>query len=142
MREWEQASWAAGRQEPAVIRRVGELVARRALQLTQPGQAILLLAGKGHNGDDVRAAQGHLPDRRVQLLEVTDPQSAASPLDAALAQKPALVVDGLFGIGLDRPLDADWCSLIRRINDSSSPRTSPASVNRTAASSAGVSPSW
>ena len=56
MREWEKTSWAAGGNEAAVIGRVGEIVARRALQLTRPDATILLLAGKGHNGDDVRAA--------------------------------------------------------------------------------------
>ena len=47
-------------------------VARRALHLTQPGDSILILAGKGHNGEDARCAREHLPDRRVEVLEVPD----------------------------------------------------------------------
>lgn len=116
MREWEQATWASGQTEDAVIRRVGESVARRSLQMTAAGDFILLLAGKGHNGDDVRAAQPHLAGRRVELLDVTDPEEALGQLGAALARCPALVVDGLFGIGLNRPLDAAWIRLIDTLN--------------------------
>ena len=58
MREWESATWATGQTEAEVIRRVGEKIARRALQTHPPGDAILILAGKGHNGDDARAARG------------------------------------------------------------------------------------
>lgn len=35
MREWEQATWAAGQTPDAVIRRVGECLAQRALSLTR-----------------------------------------------------------------------------------------------------------
>ena len=70
MREWERANWAAGRTEMEVIRRVGAVLARRALELTRPGDAILILAGKGHNGDDARAAREFLNGRRVEMLDV------------------------------------------------------------------------
>src|SRR5277367_231681 len=73
MREWEAASWAAGRTESAVIDRVGRLVASRAARMTRSGERVLILAGRGHNGDDARRAAAHLKDRRVDLLEVTDP---------------------------------------------------------------------
>jgi NAD(P)H-hydrate epimerase len=116
MREWEEATWASGQTLPNVIRRVGEAVAQRALQMTQPGDFILILAGQGHNGDDVRAAREHLKDRRVELLNVTLPTTTLSRLELFLGQNPALVIDGLFGIGLDRPLDGDWIALIARLN--------------------------
>ena len=117
MREWEQASWAAGRTEADVIRRVGEILARRALQLTRGGETILLLAGKGHNGDDARAAQPLLNDRRVDSLNVSDPSVDFAELESALALQPALIIDGLFGIGISRVLDAAWVRFIERIND-------------------------
>ncbi len=66
MREWEKATWAAGQTEAEVIRRVGDKIAQLALRLTRPGDAILILAGKGHNGDDARAAREPLRDRRVE----------------------------------------------------------------------------
>jgi len=116
MREWEQATWASGQTEAEVIRRVGECVARRALELTQTNDLIFLLAGKGHNGDDVRAAVPHLKDRRVELLNVASPAASLHPLELVLGQIPALIIDGLFGIGLSRPLDADWIAFITRLN--------------------------
>ena len=108
MREWENASWAAGRRQSDVIRRVGQLVARRASQLTHAEDFILLLAGKGHNGDDVRAARDFFSHRRVELLDVTLPEEQFTSLETALTREPALIVDGLFGIGLNRALDEAW----------------------------------
>ena len=57
MREWEKASWAAGRTEAEVIDKVGRAIARRLEAIAQPHERILFLAGKGHNGDDVRATR-------------------------------------------------------------------------------------
>jgi len=117
MREWEKASWDAGRTEAEVIRQVGKVVAARALSLTKAGDTVLLLAGKGHNGDDVRAAHENLAGQRVtELLEVTSPDSDLAKLESALARRPALLVDGLFGIGLNRPLDESWMAFVKRIN--------------------------
>lgn len=116
MRRWEAATWETGKTEAEVIAQVGEIVARRALELTQPGDSILLLSGKGHNGDDVRAMANHLPERDVSLLSVTDPAKTLTNLATALNPKPALVVDGLFGIGLNRVLDADWMQVISQLN--------------------------
>ncbi len=116
MREWEQATWDSGQTEAEVIRRVGHCVAQRALQLTRPNDLILLLAGKGHNGDDVRAAQPLLTERRVELFEVKSATDDFALVEAALDRTPAFVVDGLFGIGLNRPLDAAWLKLVTRIN--------------------------
>jgi len=137
MREWERATWAAGQTEAEVIRRVGEKVAERALQLTRAGDAILILAGKGHNGDDARAARKLLHDRRVEVLDVNDPQAALtdfqrrtgtlpgadSPISKGdrLATCPALLIDGLFGIGLNRPLDDGWKKFIAAVNQSKIP---------------------
>jgi len=116
MREWETASWAAGKFETDVIRQVGKILAREALQLTQPGDSIVILAGKGHNGDDARCAREHLPGRTVKVLEVKDAETDFSKLKALLTERPALVIDGLFGIGINRPLDASWVKFIERIN--------------------------
>jgi NAD(P)H-hydrate epimerase len=116
MREWEQATWATGRTEAEVIRRVGECLARRVIQLTSPNDYILLLAGQGHNGDDVRALRSFLTDRHVDTFNVTSPAASLRQLELFLGQNPALVVDGLFGIGLNRPLDGDWTAFITRLN--------------------------
>src|SRR5579863_6916212 len=121
MREWEEETWAAGRKEARVIGRVGKVVARRAWQLTRPGSRILILAGKGHNGDDARAAKDPLPGRRVQLLNITEPANALWEINALLEQRPALIVDGLFGIGINRTLNEKWVELIQRINEAGAP---------------------
>lgn len=121
MREWEQATWATGQTAAAVIHCVGALVARRALTLTRPGQRILLLAGKGHNGDDVRAARDGLVDRAVDWIEVQNPVAELPRLEQMLAKQPALILDGLFGIGLDRPLDEGWRAFIQKLNDARLP---------------------
>src|ERR1041385_3624298 len=116
MRDWEKATWATGQTEAEVIRRVGLTVAHRALRLTQPGDLIVILAGKGNNGADARAAREHLTDRRVDVLDVKDPASDLSKLEALLSLQPTLVIDGLFGIGLNRPLDASWSRFIEGVN--------------------------
>ena len=121
MREWERATWETGQTEAEVIHCVGRKIAQRALQLTRPGGAILILAGKGHNGDDARATREFLTDRRVETLDVTAPESNLPELEQALSQKPALIIDGLFGIGLDRPLADDWKKFIETVNRSGIP---------------------
>src|SRR5687767_9607173 len=64
MRQWEDASWDAGRAEADVIENVGRAVANVALRMTREDDRILILAGKGHNGEDARHAQPHLMDRK------------------------------------------------------------------------------
>src|ERR1700728_2601196 len=117
MREWEKTTWAAGKTESEVIGQVGEIVARRARELVATGGRILILAGKGHNGDDARRAAEHLTDFPIQLCNVTDPEHDLAAITQSLEQQPALIVDGLFGIGINRPLDEKWRTLIQRVND-------------------------
>jgi len=121
MREWEKATWASGQTEAAVIQQAGTAVARKAEQLTRPRDLILVLAGKGHNGDDARVAAEAIQERQVELLRVVDPETTLSQIEALLARKPALLVDGLFGIGLNRPLGLGWIKLIQRLNKSGVP---------------------
>ena len=116
MRRWEAASWASGRSSEEVIREVGRLAARQALAMTEEGQAISIWCGKGHNGDDARCAAPHLKGRAVEIVEVADPEAAAVECASALSRRPALLIDGLFGIGLNRPLSAPWAGLINQIN--------------------------
>jgi NAD(P)H-hydrate epimerase len=117
MRDWEKATWASGQTEAEIIRRVGKRVAQDSLRLTQRGDLVVILAGKGHNGDDARCAREHLAERQVELLEVTEPAADQPRLDALLARRPDLVIDGLFGIGINRPLSTEWVQFIQRINE-------------------------
>ena len=121
MREWEAATWAAGQSGAEVIRSVGKRVARRARKLTRAEDTILFLIGKGHNGDDARAAAKQLEGRRARVLEMFLPDTDLLPLELALKETPALIVDGLFGIGLNRPLSEAWRNIIAAINTSQIP---------------------
>jgi NAD(P)H-hydrate epimerase len=121
MREWEKATWATGQTEAEVIRRVGKRFAKRARKLTRSGDAILILAGKGNNGNDARAALEHLEDRKTEILNVASPEGDLPKLQELLRQKFALVIDGLFGIGLDRPLDEHWIKFISAVNETKIP---------------------
>lgn len=121
MREWEQATWATGVSEQDVIEKVGARLARRILALTRPDDTLLLLAGKGHNGDDVRAAVKDLNGRSTELLSIRDPAADLARLKERLASRPDLVVDGLFGIGVDRPLEGAWADLVNTLNASDLP---------------------
>ena len=116
MREWEKVTWATGESEQELIRRVGRAVADYALRLTRPRDFILVLAGKGHNGADARNTLEHLDERRVDVLDLKDPEADFAELETLLALRPALVIDGLFGVGLNRPLDAAWIKFIQRLN--------------------------
>ena len=64
----------------------------------------------------------------VELIDVTDPKTAVPVLAKAVASVKVTglrartwIVDGLFGIGLDRPLDADWVKLVEAVNGSRLP---------------------
>lgn len=121
MREWEKASWASGLTEQTVMRRVGWIIARRAEELTSPGGLILVFSGKGHNGDDARFAAEGITGRDVQVYRVTDPELVAKEAALLLGRPPALIIDGLFGIGLNRPLSDAWTKLIQQINQAGAP---------------------
>jgi NAD(P)H-hydrate epimerase len=121
MREWEKTTWASGQTEAEVIRRVGKRIAKRARKLTRSGDAILILAGKGNNGNDARAAGEFIEDRQLEVLNVTTPENDFAKLQDLLRRKFALIIDGLFGIGLNRPLDEHWQKLISSVNESKVP---------------------
>lgn len=121
MREWEKVTWSAGRTEAEVISRVGHILALRAKQMTRAGDLILILAGKGHNGDDARQASRNFSDREIYLVNVTEPAEALEEFRSQLPLEPALIIDGLFGVGLNRGLAGDWTKLIEKINESRVP---------------------
>jgi ADP-dependent NAD(P)H-hydrate dehydratase / NAD(P)H-hydrate epimerase len=121
MREWEKATWASGQTEDAVMLRAGRAVAKVAQELTSDWDTILILAGKGHNGEDAKYAAKFLSERNVLVVEVVDPKAAIEDLSAKLKEAPTLIIDGLFGIGLSRPLSTDWVALIQSINESGVP---------------------
>jgi len=98
---------AAG--DAPLMQRAGAAAAELAATLaSDKSKDILVLAGPGNNGGDARIAADLLKEKffRVTIAEKEIP-----------AQKPwALVVDGLFGIGLARPIDGDYAKLVEYVN--------------------------
>jgi len=100
---------------------------------------ILVAAGPGNNGGDALYA-ALLLMQAGHNVDILLPETPSSPLtrqaidtlrDAGgipLRQlavdypTPALIIDGLFGIGLSRPLSPAWAALIQRLNQYSCPR--------------------
>ena len=121
MREWEKATWADGVREDDVMRRAGEAVARAVERWTRPNDLVLFLAGKGHNGDDTVYAHEFTTHRQRELLRVIEPEKSIHELETCLRRRPALVVDGLFGIGLNRALAGSWMNFIEHLNASHRP---------------------
>lgn len=94
---------------------------------------ILILAGPGNNGGDAFVAARYLKLRWMQVTVVFTGDTKTLPADAAIAfnawqhidgethtfipaQEYDLVIDGLFGIGLNKPLNAEYTSLIQVVN--------------------------
>ncbi|PRC91655.1 NAD(P)H-hydrate dehydratase [Solimicrobium silvestre] len=108
--------------EPGTLMRAaGKAAAQAALQLLKtPNQAVLILVGPGNNGGDALEAAVHLANAGHQIFVLHSPsKTARSPSgqqafnqaqactqinwlasDAPLQDNYALVIDGLFGIGL------------------------------------------
>ena len=129
MRELEAAAVAAGSTEAQLMEEAGLAVAQEAWMMlgTLEGRRIVVLAGPGNNGGDglvaarhlsewgadltVYLPKGHRVEERLEAVrahEITlvdgreDPNQAA--LDAALIGCD-MVIDGLLGIGQERPLE-------------------------------------
>lgn len=120
-----------------LMERAGHAVATLARSLLAEGHhRILVVAGPGNNGGDAFVAARYLKAWWHEVTVVFAGQRAGLPPDAAeayegwlecggevLSQWPAagslswqLVIDGLFGIGLQRPLAGEMADLVARIN--------------------------
>ena len=113
MREWENATWAAGIEEEPVMCLAGKAVADCVLRLTKPGDRVMVLAGIGKNGGDAIYASEYMPDRKVELVNIKDPGEVIARVQGYEGEA---VVDGLFGIGLNRPLSECWAALVEALN--------------------------
>jgi len=102
------------------------------------GGRVVVLAGPGHNGGDAMVVARWLWSWFHDVVVVFPADSANLPADAAKAYrafidvggnavpappdgKPALIVDGMFGIGLTRPLSDQYAELVHWANLTGSP---------------------
>lgn len=131
---------AGSRAEAAdLMERAGLAAAELARELIADNRKpVLVLAGPGNNGGDAFVVARHLKQwwQRVQLVFTgkraklsADAAAAMDAWDAAggetLAELPdatlgrcGLIVDGLFGIGLERPLSGRHAELVDAVNAS------------------------
>jgi ADP-dependent NAD(P)H-hydrate dehydratase / NAD(P)H-hydrate epimerase len=115
-----------------LIRQVGRQLAQVLMPRLQAEQKILILVGPGHNGDDGLSLGQELIQHgfSVSFYQIPSPQSPSGPereqfmgtinplswLNHPPQDPYDILVDALFGVGLDRDLDLstqqliDWCN--------------------------------
>jgi hydroxyethylthiazole kinase-like uncharacterized protein yjeF len=120
----------------ALMMSAGQAVAEAAMALVEEGP-IMVVAGRGNNGGDgfVAAAELAARGRDVSVILLCERDSLHG--DAALAArgwkypvlpfnpqaigKPALIIDALFGAGLNRPVKGDPLEMIEAVNANGAP---------------------
>ena len=147
---------AAGTPGFALMMSAGQAVAESAMNLAEEGP-ILVVAGPGNNGGDgfVAAAELAARGREVSVILLCERDSLQG--DAALAARgwkypvlpfnpqaigrPALIIDALFGAGLDRAVNGEPLEMIESINANGAAVLAvdlPSGINGTTAAVMGV----
>src|ERR1700704_6420898 len=140
----------------ALMLRAGQAVAEAAMDLVEQGP-ILVVAGRGNNGGDGFVAATELVARArsvsiILLCERDTLQGDAAlaargwkgpvlPCNAMAVGTPALIIDALFGAGLNRSVKGDPHDIIEAINASGAPVLSvdlPSGINGTTGAVMGV----
>ncbi|WP_200909530.1 MULTISPECIES: NAD(P)H-hydrate epimerase [unclassified Sphingomonas] len=128
MRAAEKAAFATGVSQDTLMERAGTAVAQQVRRITF-GRPILVLAGPGNNGGDAfvvaRLLQQWGYDVTVAALPAK-PSGAAARMAAAWtgpirsiedAEPRPILVDGLFGTGVTRPLDPQLADRLATLSD-------------------------
>ena len=131
MEQADRLAIAGGTSGFALMLRAGQAVAEAAVELVEQGP-ILVVAGRGNNGGDgfVAASELVARGRDVSVIQLGDRDTLQG--DAALAAKgwkgpvlpchpaavgtPALIIDALFGAGLNRGIKGDPHDVIEAMN--------------------------
>jgi len=140
----------------ALMLSAGQAVAEAAMNLVEDGP-IVVIAGRGNNGGDgfVAAAELAARGREVSVVLLCERESlrgeAASaargwkhpvlPFNPQAIGKPALIIDALFGAGLNRTVKGDPHDMIAAINANGAPVLSvdlPSGINGTTAAVMGI----
>ncbi len=120
---------------PPLMLHAGIAVAKLARDmLGDRGKRVLVLAGPGNNGGDAFIAARQLKEWWIDVTVVFAGTSGKLPADAKAALKSwmdaggttlesistgtryDLIIDGLFGIGLERPLENQMAALVDQVN--------------------------
>jgi len=101
------AEIASGVPVPELMSRAGAMVAREVVRLAA-GRAVLVVAGPGKNGGDAGIAAELATAAGLEVRTVAhDMLGHAAPA--------AVLVDGVFGTGLSRPLDRELSAQLARL---------------------------
>jgi hydroxyethylthiazole kinase-like uncharacterized protein yjeF len=147
---------AAGTPGFALMMSAGQAVAEAAMDMVEDGP-ILVVAGRGNNGGDgfVAAAELAARGREVSVILLCerdslqgDAASAAKgwkypvlPFNPQAIGKPSLIIDALFGAGLNRPVKGEPYEMIEAINANGAPVLAvdlPSGINGTSGAMMGV----
>jgi hydroxyethylthiazole kinase-like uncharacterized protein yjeF len=147
MERADQLTIAAGTPGFALMLSAGQAVAEAAMNLVEEGP-VAVVAGRGNNGGDgfVAAAELAARGREVSVILLCERDSlqgdAASaargwkypvlPFNPQAIGRPALIIDALFGAGLNRPVKGEPYDMIEAINANGAPVLSvdlPSGIN-------------
>ena len=127
-----------------LMENAGRGIADLAQRLVREKARILVVCGKGNNGGDGFVSARHLANRgfKVKVFLLGDPSDLASdakinyrivkkmgipiiqkslPRLKMLLKQASLVIDGIFGVGLTRPVEGIYYDAIALINSSRKP---------------------
>jgi len=151
MGEADRAATASGISGEALMEAAGGAVAKAVMARHAPGSKVVVVAGTGNNGGDGFVAARHLRDAgfRVEVVLIGRPEAIKG--DAAVAARQwgqwegpagdapdlagaAVVIDALFGAGLDRPVTGAALAAIEAMNRTPCPVVAvdlPSGINGT-----------
>lgn len=128
----DRAAIAAGTPGIALMEKAGEAVARAVAEGIGGRASILVLCGPGNNGGDgfvcarILMEQGHRVSLalagEIAALRGDAAEAAAGwtgpvgSIAEAVPEEADIIVDALFGAGLNRPLDGEVAALVARVN--------------------------
>ncbi len=148
MSDADRRTIAAGITGRSLMERAGEAVARVVMARHPPGSKVVVVVGTGNNGGDGFVAGRHLRDAdyRVETYLVGksdrikgDARDAMAAWDDTVGTAPdfggaRVIIDALFGAGLDRPVTGEALAAIDAINASQVPVVAvdlPSGINGT-----------
>jgi hydroxyethylthiazole kinase-like uncharacterized protein yjeF len=116
----EGAAIEAGITEEMLMERAGKAVAEVVLDRFSPCQTIVL-CGPGKNGGDAQVMARHLKEKGWSVEVFTSFESISLKKIQNSLEKSDLIVDGLLGTGLSRPLEGEMQHLVDLMNAANKP---------------------